>query len=382
MNRRSFLKIAGGGVILAAGGVAAYAATRTPTAALAPWADAGAARYADPRLHALSHAILAPNPHNQQPWMVALEGDDTAVLYFDTDRQLPETDPFDRQLTIGLGCFLELMTMAANAAGHRVETELFPEGFNDEGLDTRPIARARFIADPSLSAGPLWAQVPHRRSVKEPYDLTRPVPDTALQAIITAGEGIHATGGSTAQADIAFWRQLTTDALVIELETPRTHMESVDLFRIGKAEVNANPDGLDFSGPFFETANRFGIFTRETAADHGSMVYQQGIDAVTQNSLTAMGHVWLISQGNSRIDQIHAGSAWLRMHLAATAHGIAMQPMSQALQEYPEMAALYATTHDRLAPNGGTVQMLARIGYGPDVSVSPRWPLEAKLVTV
>ena len=42
-------------------------------------------------------------------------------------------------------------------------------------------------------------------------------------------------------------------------------------------------------------------------------------------------------------------------------------------------AAIYRETHARLAHEGGTVQMLARIGYGPEVPVSPRWPLEAKL---
>ena len=109
MNRRNFLRMAGGGVILAAGGSALFATTRTPTKALAPWAQAGA--YADPRMSALSYAILAPNPHNRQPWFVSLESDDALTLYFDTEKQLPHTDPFDRQLTIGLGCFLELMTV-------------------------------------------------------------------------------------------------------------------------------------------------------------------------------------------------------------------------------------------------------------------------------
>jgi len=43
------------------------------------------------------------------------------------------------------------------------------------------------------------------------------------------------------------------------------------------------------------------------------------------------------------------------------------------------MADLFDETHSRLAPDGGTVQMLARIGYGPEVPVSPRWPAEAKV---
>ena len=53
--------------------------------------------------------------------------------------------------------------------------------------------------------------------------------------------------------DVGYWRELSTKALMIEIETPRTFKESVDLFRIGKREVNANPYGIDFSGPMFET---------------------------------------------------------------------------------------------------------------------------------
>ncbi len=43
------------------------------------------------------------------------------------------------------------------------------------------------------------------------------------------------------------------------------------------------------------------------------------------------------------------------------------------------MAGLYAQVHGRLAAAGGTVQMLARIGYGPATGPSSRWPLETRL---
>ena len=93
-----------------------------------------------------------------------------------------------------------------------------------------------------------------------------------------------------------------------------------------------------------------------------------------------MGHVWLTTPTNSRRDQLDAGRDWLRINLAATSLGVATQPLSQALQEYDEMAALYARVHELLEPDGGTIQMLARLGYGPDVPVSPRWRLEEKIV--
>ncbi len=378
MNRRNFLRIAGGGFVVAATGAGAWIANSTPSKALAPWSMAGGSQYADPRLNALSYAILAPNPHNRQPWIIDLTGDDQVTLYFDTDRQLPHTDPFDRQLTIGLGCFLELMTMAASANGFAVETELFPEGEDTAGLDKRPIAHARF-RPAEASPDPLWAHVPNRRSNKEPYDTTLAVMPDQLNRILAAARTPAWIGGSVAAEDIAYWRDLSTKALMIEIETPHTFQESVDLFRIGKREVNANPDGIDFSGPMFETLHLTGMMTREATADTSSMAYTSGIDAVVANTESAMGHLWMVTPENTRRDQIAAGAEWLRLNLACTREGLGFQPLSQALQEYPEMSDLYAETHARLAPEGGTVQMLARIGYGPEVSVSPRWPLEAKL---
>ena len=71
----------------------------------------------------------------------------------------------------------------------------------------------------------------------------------------------------------------------------------------------------------------------------------------------------------------------LAANAPATPLDLAMQPMSQALQEYPEMAEEYAAIHNRLAPQGETVQMLARVGYGPKVAASPRWTLENKIIT-
>lgn len=375
MKRRAFLKILGGGTIAAASG-AAWAATRTPTRALEPWSTAGA--YDDPRLVALSYAILAPNPHNRQPWIVDLVGADAFTLFFDKDKQLPETDPFDRQLTIGLGCFLEMMRMAAAAHGHRAEITLFPEGEDSAALDTRPIAHVRLHPD-TADTDPLWAHVMERRSNKEPYDTTRPVEAYLLPDILSvAGPGVT-LGGSVSDADVAAWRALSDEALLIEIETHRTYKESVDLFRIGKREVTANPDGIDFSGPSFELLGATGLFSRTSAMDRSTMSYKAGVDAVLANCRTAMGHLWMVTPSNMRRDQIAAGRDWLRVNLATTRAGLGFQPLSQALQEYPEMDALYRETHARLAPEGGTVQMLARIGYGPQVAPAPRWPIDAKV---
>lgn len=59
-----------------------------------------------------------------------------------------------------------------------------------------------------------------------------------------------------------------------------------------------------------------------------------------------------------------------------------MQPISQALQEYPEVAVPYREIHALVgapAPRF-TVQMWARLGYAPMIQPSPRRGLDAHIV--
>ncbi|NNF77274.1 MAG: twin-arginine translocation pathway signal protein, partial [Rhizobiales bacterium] len=77
-TRRKFLKIAGSTAVILAAGAGTFAGTRTPEDALTPWSEAGAGR--SPIETALSYAILAPNPHNRQPWLVDLKSGTEAVL--------------------------------------------------------------------------------------------------------------------------------------------------------------------------------------------------------------------------------------------------------------------------------------------------------------
>ena len=363
LSRRRAIALIGGGTILAAGVAATgFLTTRTPKAALAPWDLAGG--YSDPRERALSFALLAPNPHNLQPWIVDLEGEDALSLYHDKDRRLPETDPYDRQITIGLGCFLEQMVIAASLDGQQADVTLYPDGVDG------PVARAEF--SPGAVADPLAGAILARRSCKEPFEAT-PVEAAKVDALAEYATII------TEPAAVAELRALTWEALLIELHTPRTMMESVDLIRFGKAQINASPDGIDLGGPLMETAMLLGILSREAQGDPTSAGFRQGVEMLRKTMRETPAYAVVVSDGNSRTDQIDAGRRWLRLNLATTQLGLALHPVSQCLQEYPEVAAQYARAHEMLAQPGQTVQMLGRLGYGPQTPRSPRWPLEAKL---
>lgn len=363
-SRRKTLGLIGGGVIAAAGASSgAFWATRTPGKALAPWSAAGG--YTEPRRRALSYAILAPNPHNRQPWLVDLSVPGRVALYRDKVRNLPVTDPHARQLTIGLGCFLELLVIAAAETGHGVALKLFPDGENG------PVAHADFQAGVARP-DPLFAHVLERRSCKKAF-AARPVPE-ALAARLTPLADVVTDPGKVARL-----RQLTWDAFEVEMLTPRALKESVDLMRFGKAEINANPDGIDLGGPFLETLMLAGLVGREAQADPGSSGFKEGMRMFAEIMAATPAYAVITTPGNSRAQQIAAGRRWLRLNLTATAMGLSLHPVSQALQEYPEMAEHYRAANRLLADPGETLQMLGRLGFGPKVGQSPRWPLETRI---
>jgi len=171
-------------------------------------------------------------------------------------------------------------------------------------------------------------------------------------------------------------RDLAEKALILEVETPRTLQESIDLMRMGPAEVAANPDGIDLLGPMIWWGSRLGMVSKKDIQTPGTQSYQVGLDMVKGQTQTAMAFGWLVTSDNSRLAQLKAGMTYLRLNLAATGAGVAMHPMSQLLQEYPEMAEMQRDLYGALdvaAPDH--VQMLVRFGHGVKPGPSPRRPV-------
>lgn len=381
MDRRIFLLSAGATGLVAATGATAFALTRTPTAALLPWSRAGAAE-GDARRFVIEHAILAPNPHNRQPWIVELTGPATMTLYCDLDRRLPQTDPFDRQIVIGLACFCELASIAATAIGHRLDIAPFPEGEPRPRLDRRPVAHLTLVRDGATGPDPLFRHVLARRSTKRPYDLARPVPADAAARLVALSSPSVAVSAVMDTGLTAALRQLTWDAWGVESLTSRTHQESVDLMRIGRREIEANPDGISLGGPFLEGLSLIGQLSREQLADPGSSAFRQGQDMYRAMLAATPAYLTVVAADQSRRGAFDAGRAYLRANLTATSLGLSMQPVSQALQEFPEMDGLRAKLDGLLGIDSPKrLHMLARLGYGPTVAQTPRWPAATRTRT-
>lgn len=383
MQRRTFIRLAGGGTLAAAtvstaalGGCSA----QVPDEAIEAWQDPyNTVTSGDVRHWIVSYAILAPHSHNLQSWVVDLRRPFEIWLYCDAQRLLPETDPHARQIMMSHGAFLELLVMAAKERAYRADITLFPQGeFAGDTPDGRAIARVHLSTDTSVAKDPLFSQVLQRHTNRQRYDLQRAVPSNAWLAMGASLDNSVRFGFVTQEDEdaIAQHRRIANAAYRIEMTTPRTVLESYRWLRLGAGEVNAYRDGISIMAPVPVLLSKVGLFDRTKAPAPDAYATTSELDDFGKKIASTPAFAWLMTRDNSRATQIAAGRAWVRLQLQATAQGLAMQPLSQALQEYPEQQGPYNDIH-RLcgaAATGQTLQMWARVGYAPPVRPAPRRP--------
>ena len=382
MNKRQFLRITGGGLIAAATlGSLAACSSALPPEAIAAWQPP--ADNLDIRRWALSHALLAPHAHNLQSWLVDLDKPDTIILRMDLRRLLPQTDPWSRQLVISQGTFVELLDMAVKEKGYRAEIEMFPEGaFDAKAPDGRPTARIRLVRDAAVQPDPLFAHIFQRHTHRGLYETRIPNAD-ARQALVDSVKGFPVQLGMVTadEASMQQHRQIAMDAWRIEMQTPRTLLESYKVLRVGPQEIAQHRDGISINTPMVRSLVALGLFDRSKPSEPDSAAVTGQISEFNEKMAATPACVWLTTADNARKTQMLCGRAYVRLQLAATALGLRMHPLSQALQEYPEQAQNYQAIHQLVAgkDGGATVQMWTRLGYAPEVGPAPRRGLQAHL---
>ncbi len=383
MQRRQVLRLIGGGVVAAAIAPLSGCSSELPAVAVAAWNGPG--NEPDLRRWVLSHAILAPHSHNLQSWLVDLREPGSITLHMDVSRILPHTDPHSRQMVMSQGTFLELLDLAARQRGYRAEIELFPDGeYPESDPDERATARIHLVQDARITPDPLFAQIFDRHTNRLPYAVR--TPDSAAIAAINASVAGYpiANGfvGIRPGENVQAHRDIAMQAWKTEITTARTALESLKWMRVGPEEIAANRDGISINKPMLRFLSAVGLFDRDQAAPPDSASARQQIDDFNSVIASTPAFFWMTSDGNDRKTQVLAGRAYARAQLAATAHGLSMQPLQQALQEYPEQSEAYVAIHELVGAQRPrqTVQMWARLGYGPQIGPSPRRGLEAHLL--
>ncbi|MEO1081182.1 MAG: hypothetical protein AAFY29_16605 [Pseudomonadota bacterium] len=269
---------------------------------------------------------------------------------------------------------------AAAELGYRAGIAYFPQGQSESALDERPIAQVELVPDAAVEKDPLFTAILARRTSRLPYDLGRLPGEAALGQLEASGGTGMSVGTTIDEVKVREIRDLATRAWETEWASDGPRRETIRVTQVGRSAVDARPWGITLDDRFVSTMGRLGFMDGEAMDDPASRAYRETLSFYAKSIAATPAFLWLTSPDNTRATQIEVGRAWVRIQLKATSLGLSFQPLSQALQEFSEMAPHYRAAHELLGRRGETVQLLARIGYGPAIGPAPREALASKLV--
>jgi len=378
MNRRNFITILGLGA-----GSAVFSSALTSCSDLDTRLDYGwngpKPDIKDIRLQVLAYAILCPNPHNKQPWIVRLIGPTSIELYVDPNRLLPATDPFFRQIHIGQGTFLETLSIAATGLGYHAQINYFPQGmYNNTELRNKPVASISLIKQDNNDRDPLFAQLLRRHSNKREYDNLPLTPSHVSELRESHGSSTVSELTLVQSPDAKLkLEQVLTSAMQIEVGNKNRDMETIDMFRFNEDELEKYRDGFGVAQAGLSGVKKFFvenfILSRESVEKDASAFGEQAVEMTQKTAASTATFAWLSTITNTRLDQVKVGREYCRINLKTTAMGLAQHPMSQVLQEYEEMKTLQTTFKNHFnIGSTHTVQMLFRLGKAEATTHGPR----------
>lgn len=334
IKRRSFLKKAGLVSVLVGGGLVWRAFDRGVFSvgegvAYEPWDNWQTYKGKDP-LALVSAAILAANPHNTQPWLFQVS-DSRIDLYADTKRQIGSTDPFLREMYIGLGCALENLLLAADAKGFDRQLTLMPD-------QSKPTHVARIdLSAGSTSESELYKVIPLRHTNRGIYDVERSLDQETLQAL-------EKLGNNEPEVKV-FW--FTTEAqrrqvgnAIVEatqaiISDRQQSQDSGKWMRLSWQDLQKYRDGLTLDASGSSALIRaIAKMLPPTSLEQNDRFWLDATRKVHVSTTPAFG-ILAVSDHNNKSQQLECGRLWQRMHLWATTQGLAMQPLNQM----PERAA-------------------------------------------
>ncbi|MFI8454630.1 Acg family FMN-binding oxidoreductase [Kitasatospora sp. NPDC085464] len=302
----------------------------------------------------VSAAVAAPSIHNSQPWRFRLQPDtSTLEVRADRSRAVPAVDPQGRALHISVGAAVLNLRVAARHLGWAPEVRLLPDPAEPDLLAAVELDASAPVPAPGTEK--LYEAIWHRHSIRTPFT-GEPVPPAVLDELATAARCEDALLHLPDHAETERLLHLTAEAERRNTADEAQRTESRSWIRTGEVP------------PYGIPATALGP---QDAAGHLPMRDFSAIHAAEHHSPSLFERepriAVLATEHDAPRDWLRAGLALEHVLLAATVHGVRASLLDQAM-EWPYLRREARDPHR----GPGHVQILIRLGYGPEGTPTPR----------
>jgi len=302
----------------------------------------------------LTFAVAAPSMHNTQPWRFRYqEADQTIELYADPTRTLRHADPGGRAVHIACGAALFNLRLAIAAADRAPVVRLLPRPQAPQLLATVRIA-GQYRAHKGQRE--LFAAIGRRHTNRSPFSdrqIPPPVRAELVEAAKLEGALLHFLGHAAVRAVL----DRTAEADLAQRNDPAYRSELAK-WTGGDRDHDGIPDSA------------FGPRAADGAVPMRDFSLGRPPGQVRYARFEGSPQLAVLStRFDGPADWLRGGQALQRVLLLATARGIAVGPLTQAL----ETADAWLVRD----PGSGIEQpqMVLRFGYGPPARPTPRRPV-------
>jgi len=324
--------------------------------------------YAIPVMKAIAYGVTAPSPHNTQSWYLDTLSSTEMMLY--VKHVLPETDPPARQIHIGAGCFIELVSVGMSKEGYETKVEYFPQGdykvLNNELAD-KPVAKISLVKNSKLEKDVLYDYIYQRGTNRKPY--------TGEMITNSEFEKIKTLMGSsycfmiffTGETQMRPYLDIFSKAMEIETRTKATNEETRKMFRFSEKELADKKDGISlpqmgYEGFILKVATK-SMNEGDSLTWHSEKTFKATMKGINKGIESSKGLIFFKTTTNKKLDWVKSGRDYARFNIAVVKLGIVVHPYNQVIQEYMEMNELQEGFKNLIkTENDEKIQMIVRIG--------------------
>ncbi len=367
MNRRGFLKIAGG--TAAATLLATYAFSDKQNIMRDDVADipiSSEKLYPDER-KILYLASLAPSGHNTQPWMIKYLAPYHWIVCNDKMKWLPAVDPSQRETILSIGAFIQNIDYAADSLGYIAEYKLLANSNQDEDMVEIRLNKTSNKSNYNLE------NIKLRRTIRSGF--LNDIISANDMHFICSGDNNHFHYIPNKTKEQQWLSELTVDANHQQIYRDDAQNELANWMRLSTDDALKYKDGLTTAS--MEISGLSGWIVRNLYKKENvlSVKFREQSLAKVKNQATNLGG-WLLmtSENGDTASLLETGKRLQRMLLKTRVKKIGVHPMTQILEE-----DIYKAELQSRMKITNSIQFVLRLGYVQNYPkpVSLRRPIES-----